>query len=141
MGFPARWRKLTAGSGNLNTVVAGTTTAGTAISTANMAPGSLSCLFTVTAETNTITITPKWQVSDDNSTWYDLSGLNNAAQVALATGTAGADAAVSKVLTAPSEVSGWKYVRPAVVNGVATGAATDLYAFELHFRVYNGFSD
>lgn len=140
MGFPARWMTASGGSGNLDTLVAGTTTGGTAIQTSPIERGTLSCLFTVDAETNTLTITGKFQVSDDNSTWYDLAGdAQNPANVVLATGTGGADAAVDKVLPCPESALGWKYVRAAVVNAVATGAAADTYAFTWHYRAFSGF--
>lgn len=141
MGFPARWRTYSGGSGDLTAApVAGTTTGGTAIPTAGIELGTLSCLFTVLAETNTLTITGKFQVSDDNSTWYNLAGdAQNPANVAIATGTAGADTAVSVVLPVPSSALGWKYVRAAIVNGVATGAAGDTYSFSFRGRVFSGF--
>lgn len=141
MAFPARWRTASGGSGDLTAApVAGTTTAGTALGTAGIEAGTLSCLFTVLAETNTLTLTGKFQVSDDNSTWYNLAGdAQNPANVAIATGTAGADTAVSVVLPVPTHALGWKYVRPAVVNGVATGAAGDTYAMTFHFRFVTGF--
>jgi hypothetical protein len=140
MGFPARWKSLSAGSGNLNAVAAGATTGGTAFSTANLALDTLSCLFTVLAETSTLTIAAKWQVSDDNSTWYDLVESNNPANVALATGTGGADVAVSRAIVCPSGALGWKYVRPAIVTGVTTGASADTYSFTLKVREFNGFA-
>jgi hypothetical protein len=140
MSFPARWKSLTAVSGNLNTLAAGTITATPALSTANIAAGTLSCLFVVEAETNTLTISPLWQVSDDNSTWYSVGPVNNAAVVVLATGTSGDDPVVSRVLSAPNEVLGWKYVRAAVVNLVAQGGAADTYSMTIHYRHFNGFS-
>jgi hypothetical protein len=141
MTFPARYTSATGGSGDLTAApVAGTTTGGTALATASVEPGSLSCLFTVLAETNTITITGKFQVSDDNSTWYNLAGdAQNPANVAIATGTAGADTAVSVVLPVPLSALGWKYVRPAIVNGVATGASGDTYSFSFRYRRLSGF--
>lgn len=141
MSFPARWRAATGGSGDLTAApVAGTTTPGTALATAGIESGSLSCHVNVDAETNTITLTAKFQVSDDNSTWYDLAGdAQNPANVLLATGTAGADASVDRVLPVPPAALGWKYVRAAIVNGVATGAAADTYAFVWHFRFISAF--
>lgn len=140
MGFPARWRSHAAVTGDFDSEAAGTVHGSQAISTALIAAGTLSCLFTVDAETENLTITGKWQVSDDASTWYDVAPSNNAASVVLATGTAGADAAVSKVLVAPGEVLGWKYVRAAVTNGAAEGTSSDTFSMTLHYRVFNGFS-
>ncbi len=141
MAFPPRYQSASGGSGDLTAApVAGTTTGGTAIQTANIQPGTLSCLFTVDAETNTITLTGKFQVSDDNSTWYDLAGdAQNPANVLLATGTGGADTAVDRVLPVPEPAMGWKWVRPAIVNLVATGAAADTYAMTFRYRLINNF--
>lgn len=141
MAFPARFTSATGGSGDLTAApVAGTTTAGTALATASVEPGSLSCLFAVLAETNTLTITGKFQVSADNSTWYNLAGdAQNPANVLIATGTAGADTVTNVVLPVPPSAVGWSYVRPAIVNGVATGAAGDTYAFTFRFRRVSGF--
>jgi hypothetical protein len=140
MAFPPRWRTASGGSGNLDGNVATTTEGGTGLSTAGIEPGSLSCLFVVDAETDTLTITGKFQVSHDNSTWFDLAGdAQNPANVILATGTAGADAAVSRVLPVPPAALGWEYVRAAVVNGVASGTTSDTYAFTFAFRFLSGF--
>lgn len=89
----------------------------------------LSALVTVLAETNTFTWAAKLQVSNDNSTWVDVAnGSQNAAGVVMATGTAGADAAVSKVFTFPQGAYSWKYARIALVTGGTTGASADTYA-------------
>ncbi len=142
MGFPSRWMTISGGSGDLTAApVAGTTTGGTAIATANIEPGSMSCLFTLLADTNTLTLTGKFMVSDDNSTWYDLAGdAQNPANVVIATGTAAApDTAVTRVLPVPVQATGWKYVRAAIVNGVATGAAIDTYSFSFRVKRFSGF--
>jgi hypothetical protein len=141
MGFPARWRTAAGGSGDLTAApVAGTTTPGVALATAGIEPGTLSLHATVDAETSTLTLTVKLQVSDDGATWYDLAGdAQNPANVALATGTAGADAAVDRVFPVPPAALGWRYVRAAVVNGVATGGAADTYAFTWHYRFASAF--
>lgn len=143
MTYPSKWVSIAGGSGDLTAApAAGSTTGGTAISTASLVPGSMSCLFTVDAETNTLTLTGKFQVSDDGSTWYDLAGdAQNPANVVLATGTGGADAAVDRVLPVPMAAFGWKWVRAAVVNGVATGAAADTYVFTFRALRYSGFSN
>lgn len=130
-----------ASSGTLDTLVAGTTTGGTAVAIGDntrQKVRALSALVTVDAETNTITISAKWQVSNDNSTWVDVAnGSQNAAAVVLATGTGGADAAVTRVIPAPDSVYGWRYARVAVVNGVVTGNAVDTYAMSYSYRVGN----
>ena len=125
--------KTVAVTGNLNTLVAGTTTAAGTLPVELMEPHSLSAEFLVDAETDTITISGIWQVSDDGSTWVDVKPENNAAIVVLATGTAGADAAVTVVLSAPPAVYGARFVRAAVRNAVATGAAADTYSIAYRY--------
>lgn len=125
-------------TGNLNTVLAGVTTGGNALLTGDNSRQkvrNLSCLVTVDCETDTLTMAFLWQVSNDNSTWVDVSnGSQNAAAVVFATGTAGADANVTKMFPAPDSVYGWKYVRGAIVTGVATGNTADTYSIGYCFR-------
>ncbi len=139
MGFPARYFNGHVATGDFDSDVAGTTNAGTSIRTNNIQPGTLSCDFLVDAETDTITITGKWQVSDDNVTFVDMPPENNAANVALATGTAGADAAVTLAVPAPYAISGRKWVRAAVTNGVVTGNTVDTFSMTLFYRKVSGF--
>lgn len=134
MGFAAKLENgFAAASGNLNTKAAGTLTGGNSLLTDDILPGTLSALFTVDAETNTITLSPAWEVSTDGSTWYRLMGVTNGAPTALATGTAGADASVSRVVSAPKEVYGWRYCRASVLVGVTTGTTNDTYAISYAF--------
>ena len=102
---------------------AGQTLDGAAISTRNLELGSLSSLVTVVAKTSTTTFTAKWQVSDDGSTYYDVAGSNNAANVALATGT-GSSVTTNKVLDAPASVYGWNFARVRVITAVSTADGT-----------------
>lgn len=126
-------------SGNFNGSTAGTTKGGAAVAMGDnqrQKVRALSALVAVDAETENLTLTGKWQVSNDNSTWVDVAnGTQNAAGVELATGTDGADAAVTKAYDAPQAVYGWRYARFAIVNGVATGATTDTYAISYCYRV------
>ena len=93
---------------------------------AEILPGTLSALCTVDAETNTLTISARWQVSNDDSTYYNCAGsANNAANVALATGTSGADATVTLNIPAPDCVYAWKYARIQLYTGVATADGTN----------------
>lgn len=117
-------------TGNLNTLVAGTTVTNTG--SINVSDSSrpklkmLSSQVSVTAATATLTVTAKWQVSLDATTWLDVAnGSQNAASVVFATGTS---AIVTKVIDAPAGVYAWPYARVALVTGVATGAAGDLYS-------------
>ncbi len=139
MGFPAIFRSDAAVSGDFDSDAAGTVKAGTVIDMEQVEIGTVSCLFTVDAETDTITLEGSWQVSADNSTWYDCPPPNNPATVVLATGTTGADAAVSKVLPLPGSAYGWKYSRPVTISGVTTGAATDTYSMTNYYRQSNSF--
>ncbi len=96
--------------------------------------GTLSALVVLDAETTSLAVAAYWQVSDDGSTYYDVAGLpNNAANVALATGTAGADASVTRVLPAPLCVHAWKYARLAFVNTGATGTTNDTFSVKYKF--------
>lgn len=133
-----RYAAHSTGTLNLNTVVAGTTTGGNAVDmgdNARQKVRSLSALVTVDAETDTITITGKWQVSNDGTTWVDVAhGTQNAAGVILATGTAGADASVTRCYQAPDAVYGWRKARFAIVNGVVTGNTADTYSIGYCYR-------
>lgn len=95
---------------------------------------NLSCIAIVLADTNTLTLTGHWEVSNDNSTWQTATVENNAANVALATGTAGADTAVTTVVTAPEAVYGWRYARYCVVPGVTTAASIDTWNLAYSYR-------
>lgn len=96
---------------------------------------ALSALVTVDAETSTFTWAAKWQVSNDGSTWVDVAnGSQNAAAVVLATGTAGADAAVTKAIPAPDAIYGWRKARLTLVTGGTTGASADTYSIAYSYR-------
>lgn len=125
-------------SGNLNTLVAGTSTPGSSVFLGQSwrKVAGLSATVSVTAATSTITLATKWQVSTDNVNFTDVvNGTQNAATVVLATGTA---AIVTRVIPAPDVVYGFPYARIAVVNGVVTGAAGDLYAISYNYRQLSG---
>ena len=126
--------KVSGVSGNINGVLSGTVTAGNAIMMGNVARkiANLSAVVNVTAATSSLTWTGKWQVCNDNSSWIDLRPSQNPAQVAITTGTATATGDIA--FDAPLAAYGWKYVRFALTNGVATGGATDLYAISYSYR-------
>lgn len=125
-------------SGNADTLASGSVIGGTAVAlgdNSRQKVRNLSALVTVDAETSTFTFAGKFQVSNDNSTWVDVAnGSQNAAAVVLATGTAGADAAVTKMYPAPEAIYGWRYARFALVTGGTTGAAVDTYAIGYCYR-------
>lgn len=119
-------------SGNADTLAIGSVIVGAALdmnASERQKVAALSALVTVDAETNLLTFAGKWQVSNDGTTWVDVAnGSQNAAAVVLATGTGGADAAVTKAIPAPDAVYGWRKARFALVTAGAQGAATDTYA-------------
>lgn len=133
-----QYRSLAALSGDFDSDAAGTTAEGTALSMRTVEPHTLSAYFNLTANTNTLTIAGYWEVSDDNSTFYEVAPLNNAAKVVMTTGT-GSDVDYDKVIECPPGCYGWKYVRAAVVSGVATGAADDTYAITYRWLNRNPF--
>jgi hypothetical protein len=141
MASPTSYVKTQAITGNLNGVTAGTATPGPVVSTNLIEPDTVSCEFTILAETNTLTIEGRWQVSDDNSTWVDMPLQNNAAVVVIGTGTAGADSAVTLALQAPYACVGYRYVRPVVVNRVATGATGDTYSMTVRYQKRRNFQN
>lgn len=127
-----------AAAGNFNGQAAGSANAGTKVSLRSVVRGSLCALVIVDAETNTLTLEAQWQVSDDASTWYDIApGPQNPANVVLATGTAGADAAVTRVIPAPDGVHAWKFARCTVVNRVVSGNTVDTYSIQ-HYWLAEG---
>jgi hypothetical protein len=132
-------------NGNLNSNAAGTTEGGTYATSGAVALGvntqaiaNLSALVGVLAETNGITVTPVWQVSNDDTTYVNATPSNDAANVVIATGTAGADTAVSACISAPDSVYGWKFARLAFKNLVQTGATGDLYSVGYCYRTLTG---
>ena len=97
----------------------GTARNGATIQTGAYAPGSLSMYVGVTIVTGSVVATAKVQVSDDNSTFYDLKPMNNAAAVTVtATG--------SIVIAIDSSAHGWKFARGVVTLSGAATAAGDL---------------
>lgn len=128
-----------AATGTADTLVITSVIGGTALDmgdNARQKVRALSALVTVDAETSTFTFAGKWQVSNDGATWVDVAnGTQNAAAVVLATGTGGADAAVSRVFDAPTSVYGWRKCRFALVTGGTTGAAVDTYSIGYNYRV------
>ena len=134
MGFNARRVTTSASTGNLDTNVAGTQEAAAVLTMNQVEPGSLAAEVLVDCETSTLTMFLDWQVSNDNSTWMTVAnGTQNAAAVALATGTAGADASVTKIVPAPSCVYSYPYCRAAIRNEVATGNTVDTYSVKYQY--------
>lgn len=133
-----RYAAHSTGALNLNGAADGTTTGATAVDigdNARQKVRNLSALVSVDAETTSLAITARWQVSNDGVTWVDVAnGSQNAAGVALATGTAGADAAVTRCIQAPDAVYGWRKARLALVNTGAAGTTNDTYTVSYCYR-------
>lgn len=129
---------LAAVTGTFDTVVAGATAATIPyvfMGQSYQKVKELSATLIIDAETDTITVTARWQGSNDASTWVNIShGTQNAAGVVLATGTAGADAAVTLNIPAPANSAGWKYLRCAPIVGVTTGAAVDTWSVQYRYH-------
>jgi hypothetical protein len=134
-----RYAALSTGTLNADTLVAGSTLAGASVRIADNSRQKvrgLSALAVVDVETTSLTLTAVWQVSNDASTWVNVAnGTQNAAGVVIATGTAGADASVTKCYDAPQAVYGWRYARFTFLTAGATGAAVDTYNISYCFRV------
>lgn len=118
-------------AGNANGLATGSTVPGNTLDINNgqqQKVYGLSALVTVLAETSTFTWSGRWECSNDGTTWVQMTnGPQNAAAVVLATGTAGADSAVTRAIPAPEAVYGWRKARYVLVTGGATGATADTY--------------
>jgi hypothetical protein len=126
---------LNTGTTVLTGVVKGTTTGGPTLGLNTLVKGgTLSATIYADAETDTITLECLWQVSSDGTTWLDVANPGNTASTVLATGTAGADALVTKVIPAPMCVYGFAYARLSVINRVADGLIADTYRIAYNFE-------
>lgn len=124
---------LAATTGDIDGVSAGTVTAGPALSMHHVAMGTLAAVVTVDAETNTLTMAAVWEASEDGTTWSRLVQPNAAAEVVLATGTSGADAAVTRAISAPPGAYAFRHVRCSILSGVATGTTSDTYSIAYRY--------
>jgi len=127
MGFPIRRTVLTADADDLDAITAGGgTVTGTAVNMTAVSPGTLCALVEVTIATGSLTLSPKWQVSDDNSTFYDLQEGSGPAPVAIA-------ATGSKVLSAPEAARAWKFARPAIATSAHNATTGDTYSITTRY--------
>ena len=100
-------------------------------------PGTLGAYVEATCATANITVKGVWQVSDDNSTWVDCAPTpNNAAAVAIATGTA---AKVTLAIPAPGEVHGYNFARLSLLTGATGGTTGDVYKIGYSFAKWGGY--
>lgn len=123
-------------TGDANAVGVGADVTGTAIFIGQSFQKArrLSSYANVTAETNTLTLTHQWQVSNDETTWYDVAhGPQNPAGVALATGT-GSAVPGTKIFPAPEAIAGFMWARAAIRVGVVTGTALELWELGYNYR-------
>lgn len=102
-------------------------------------PGTLCAEVYGKATTNTLTITAKWQVSDDNSTWRDAYGPGRPSNVAMVTGTGSAVTDTIRV-AAPDSVYSANYARCILVSGTGSGggAGVDEGSVVYHFVADRG---
>lgn len=102
--------------------------AGLPVLMANVAVGTLSAKVVMGVKTSSMTSTPSWQVSTDNSTWLNVKSLSHATQVATAGGT-GSTVTTTVVLAGDAVLNGWRFARCIVTTaaGTADGVA-DSYA-------------
>lgn len=99
----------------------------------------LSAVVVLDAETNTLTVAAQWQGSNDASTWVNLAhATQNPAAVVLATGTAGADAAVTVAVPAPVSAYSFKFCRVNLVVGGTTGTTNDTFTIGYSYRQLTG---
>lgn len=96
------------------------TVTGTTIAMDQVDKGTLSANVYALATTNTLTVTAKWQVSDDAVTFRDAYGPNRATNVAIATGT-GSAVTDTICITAPDAVYAKRYARLVCVSGTGSG--------------------
>ena len=110
------------------TAVAAASTVGTAASNVVqcqlIAPGTiLACNVSMVVKTTNLTLTPKWQGSNDGVTFVDLYALNSAANVATAAGT-GSNVTTARTLILNGQPP-FKVVRVVFLTAGATAHATD----------------
>lgn len=114
------------------------TVAGATLSAAalRIETGSLSANVYAKATTNTLTLTAKWQVSLDGSTFRDCYLANRPANVTIVTGTG---SAVTDTITvdAPAACYGMPYCRLIVVSGTGSGggAGVDEAKITYNYRI------
>lgn len=124
----------------LNTVTSGSTasTAGLVIACAgsqfNIEWDSLAAVVETGITTTSLTVTSKWQVSNDGTNWVDFLGLNCAANVQVAAAGSGSLVTTQYVQGFPGVNPGFPYIRLAVKTGGATGGTGDNVTVAYNFR-------
>lgn len=112
-------------------VAAGTAKAGNTLPCDGIDLRTVAADVSMVVQTSSLTLTPSWQVSDDNSTWKDLFAQNSAANVATAAGT-GSPVTTARTIAFPGTAA--RYVRAIVTTAGATaGATVDTYAISYRY--------
>jgi len=114
-------------SGTFSGTAAAGTKNGTAVPVNDVEDGTLSAYLAVAIVTSSFTITPKWMVSQDNSTYLAIEDQNNTAVTAIS-------ATETTVLEAPKASAGWPYTRLTLVAGGTTGTTGDTYEVSYTYR-------
>lgn len=119
-------------TGTLDTVSnASVTGSGVFLGTSFQKVENLTAYLIVTAATSSMTVTPYWQVSNDNSTYKTIHNAPNCPiNLPVATGAEN----VTEVVPAPQQIHGYRYARCMLLVGGATGGATDLYSIGYSYR-------
>jgi len=116
-----------ASTGTFSAASSGDTKNGTSINMNDVEDGTLSAYLVATIATGSVTITPRWRVSKNNSTFYTIKDQNNVAKTAIS-------ATETVVLEAPKAVAGWPYSRLSLVVGGSTGTTGDTYDIRYSYR-------
>ena len=111
----------------------GGTEAGPTLMLNDVLAGSLQANLQLHVKKSSVTLTPKWQVSDDGATWEDFKMTNNPANVVAITGT-GTSQTVSLAVEAPTSLASHKYARMSLVaGGASTAPTTDDYVISYNY--------
>ena len=121
MSWNARVKKVQKATGVLGFTGAApqSVTAGSVLM-GSVAVGTLSANVYVLATTNTLTLTGKWQTSQDGSTWIDHIASTGAEPSALVTGT-GSAVTKTRAISAHPSIYAYPYARFTIVSGVGSG--------------------
>lgn len=128
MGFNARlkYNQKSLSATATTAVAAGSTVTGASTNIVSMdriQPGTwLVAKTSMVVNTTSLTLTPKWQGSQDGTNWEDLFQANSAANVATAAGT-GSNVTTARSIMLP--VVPYKYARLVWVTAGATAHATN----------------
>ena len=119
-------------TGTLNTVSNSSVTGSALfIGTSFLKVEHISAYLIVTAATSSITVTPYWQVSNDNTTYKTI---HNDPTVPLNLPVATGAENVTEAVPAPKGIEGYRYARCMLLVGGATGGASDLYSIGYSYR-------